>query len=96
MDVGWGGSGVPVGDGSSEWGRLGGLSCNISVSCSILSHTYGSWYFPRFPFNSGSLTLMNIASFMVLEKTGVSLWIMLKQSSLMHLYFSPTQQQHLG
>ena len=72
MDVGWGEGGVPVGDGRGE-GRLEGLSCNIGVSCSILSHTCGSWYFPRFLFNVGSLTLMNIASFMVLEKPSVSL-----------------------
>ena len=61
-----------------EWGRLEGLSCNIGVFCSILFHTCGSWYFPRFLFNTGSLTLMNIASFMVLEKPSDFLCIMLK------------------
>ena len=70
--MGWSGGGVPGVNGRGERGRLEGLSCNIGVSCSILSHTCSSWYFPRFLFNVGSLTLMNIASFMVLEKPSVS------------------------
>ena len=47
-------------------GRLEGLSCSVGMSCSMLSQMCGSWYFPRFLFNVGSLTLMNIA--MVLEE----------------------------
>ena len=64
--LGWGGvlvGGKRVG----REGRLEGLSCNVGVPCSMLSHMCGSWYFLRFLFNVGSLTLINIASFMVLE-----------------------------
>ena len=63
--LGWGG--VLVGEGVGREGKLEGLSCNVCVPCSMLSHMCGSWYFPRFLFNIGSLTLINIASFMVLE-----------------------------
>ena len=61
--LGWGG--VLLG-GKGNGGKEG-LSCNIGIPCSMLSHMCGSWYFPRFLFNIGSLTLVNIASFMVLE-----------------------------
>ena len=55
-----------------EWGwgrqeRMEGLNCNIGDACSILSHMYSSWYFPRFLFRAGSLTHMKMASLMVLE-----------------------------
>ena len=67
-----------------ELGRNGGmmecLSCSVSMSCSMLSQTCRRWYFPRFLFNVGSLTLINIASLMVLDELWVSLCIMLKQS----------------
>ena len=51
---------------SREWewgwngGMLEGLSCSVCMSCSMLSQTCRSWYFPRFLFNVGSLTLLTI------------------------------------
>ena len=63
-------------------GRLGYLSCNVGVSCKMLSHICGSWYFPRFLFNEGSFTQMNMSSLMFLEVPCTSLCMMVKQSGL--------------
>ena len=48
-----------------------------------LSQMWNSWYLPRFLFKSGALTLMNIASLMVLVKPCDSLPIMEKLSNVM-------------
>ena len=53
------------------------------MSCSTSSQICGSWYLPRFLFRDGSLTLMNMASFMVLVKLWDSLSMMEKLSSFM-------------
>ena len=45
------------------------------------SHTHGNWYLPMFLFNDGSLSLMNIASFIVLVRFYTSLHTMLKLST---------------
>ena len=58
------------------------LSLSPGLSCSIWSHTCGSWYLPRFLFNDGSLALMYMDSFMCLVVPWISLWTMLKQSGL--------------
>ena len=63
-------------------GRLGYLSCNIGVSCRMLSHIYGNWYFPWFLFKEGSFTQINMASLVFLEVPWASLSMMLKQSGL--------------
>ena len=49
------------------WGRFDSLICNACVSCKMLSHMCGSWYFPKFMLSDGSFTYMNMASFMFLE-----------------------------
>ena len=58
------------------------LSCRVGVSCSVGSQMCGSWYFPMFLLHEGSLTLMNIASFMFLALPCGSLCMMVKQSGL--------------
>ena len=62
-----------LGRGECQWGSgtwLGGYYCKwrASVPCSTSSKMWHSWYLPRFLFLGGSLTLMNIASLMVLVK----------------------------
>ena len=52
------------------------------MSCRIWSHTWASWYLPKFLFKEGSLTLMNMASLMFLVVPCISMWTMLKQSGL--------------
>ena len=47
-------------------GRLAGLHCSVGDACSRWCDMCGSWYFPKFLFNGGSCTHMNIASLMVL------------------------------
>ena len=53
------------------------------MSCSTLSQMWASWYLCRFLFKGGSLTLMNIASLMVLGKPCDSLSTMEKMSNVM-------------
>ena len=53
------------------------------MSCNTLSQMWGSWYLPRFLFNSGSLTPIHIASLMVLVKLCGSLPTMKKLSNVM-------------
>ena len=53
-----------------------------SVSYSTPSQMCGSWYLPRFLLRGGSLTLMNMASFMVLVMPWDSLSTMENLSSL--------------
>ena len=53
-------------------GRFDCLTCNAGVSHKMLSQMFGSWYFPKFPLSNGSLTCMNMASFMFLEAPCVS------------------------
>ena len=62
--------------------RLGYWSCSAGVSCRILSHTCGNWYFLRFLFNEGSFTWINIASLVFLDVPCVSLCLMLKHTGL--------------
>ena len=73
--------GWPIGDYSDSNGRL--LRCREGVSCRTSSHMRDSWYFPRFLLRDGSLIQMNLASFMVLVMSGVSLPTMEKQSTMM-------------
>ena len=58
--------------------------CYLSLSSGDLtstsSHICGSWYLPIFLFRDGSLTLINIASLMVLAILWSSLLTMLKLS----------------
>ena len=58
------------------------LSCRVGVSCSIGCQMCGSWYFPMFLLSEGSLTLMNMASFMFLVLPCGSLCVMVKQFGL--------------
>ena len=58
------------------------LSCGDGVSFSMWSQTCGSWNFPKFLFNDGSLTLMYMASLMFLVSPYASLSIMVKHSGL--------------
>ena len=52
------------------------------MSCSTSSKIWDSWYLPRFLFNGGSLTLMYIASLMVLVKPGGSMLTIEKFSNV--------------
>ena len=52
------------------------------MSCSTSSQMWGSWYLPSFLVKEGSLTLMYMASLMVLVMPCDSLFIMEKFSSL--------------
>ena len=61
---------------------LGYLSCSAGVSCRMLSHACGNWYFQMFLFSEGSFTWMNMASLMFLDVPCVSLCMMLKHSAL--------------
>ena len=60
------------GDHGDMEGRWRGYHCRwrASMSCSTSSQLSGSWYLPRFLLRGGSLTPMNIASFIVL----IALW----------------------
>ena len=49
------------------------LRLSPGVSCSIWSHTCGSWYLPRFLFKEGPLALMYMASLMCLVVPCVSM-----------------------
>ena len=69
---------VPVGGGE----RLDCFTCDTGVSCKMLSQMCGSWYFSRFLLRDGSLTCMNMASFMFLEGPCVSWCMILKHSGL--------------
>ena len=63
-----------------QWGVIVN---RVGMSCSNTSQIWGSWYLPRFLFNVGSLTLMYIASLMILVKPYGSLPTMEKLSSVM-------------
>ena len=61
-----GGRVVPVG--GRVWGeRFDCLTCNVGVSCKMLSQMCGSLYCPKFLLSNGSFTSMNMVSFMFLE-----------------------------
>ena len=70
-----GGSGTGLGGWSYYMWRAG-------MYYSTSSQMWGSWYLPRFLFKGQSLTLMNIASLMVLVKPCVSLPTMEKLSNV--------------
>ena len=62
----------------------GGITIDrASMSCSTSSQMCGSWYLPRFLFRGGLLTLMNMASFMVLVIPWDSLSMMEKLSMVL-------------
>ena len=63
-------------------GRLYYLSHTDGVSFSTWSQTCGSWNFPKFLFNDGSLTLMYMASLMFLVSPCASLSTTVKHSGL--------------
>ena len=73
--------------GYCQWGGGTGVGgyCRqgAGVSCSTLFQMWGSWYLSRFLFKGGSLTLMNIASLVVLVKHCDSLPTMEKLSNVM-------------
>ena len=56
------------------------LNFNSDDLTSTSSHMCGGWYLPIFLFRDGSLTLINIASLMVLAMLWFSLPTMLKLS----------------
>ena len=59
--------------------KIGGVTrWRAGMSCSTSSQLCASWYLPRFLFRGGSLTLMNMASLMVLVMPWDSLSTMKK------------------
>ena len=52
------------------------------MSCRVLSHKCGNWYFPEVSISEGSFTQTNIASLIFLDVPCFSLCMMLKHSGL--------------